>query len=1743
MKKLSKVLVLLLSVALICTGIIFVASADEAKAETASYVAGGETREGSLADAIAAADAGTTVTLLGDCTISAEIAVTKNVTVDLNGYKLTTECASAFNVTNGEAVFNITGTGNITSAGTLVKATADGAKIAITGTGLDGITIDHTGTVEKNRLISLQSNTFSMNNVSINTSSGALVTASDTNTREYTIANTGTSNITFNKVKVVSTLKNLGYGEKGHFFINVSGGSELTIKDSSFYTHNNFMRLADAVGANVKIADSVISVNDTGTTKGGRLAVALVASGFEATATIDIEDSLVEGSGRMFASDSTVATIDVNAYGTTFKILEAETDLAAKKKDGAYLQFNMNSFNLYNSEAGNSCKIIATSALISRTTAAVFAYEPGLRVNFEIITTATDTASGIKVPKTVEDGTVTEWTYGASAADDTYAWVYDPVGDIDAPFVLVDTTTTQVSVADNFNNTSFDGIRLGVATNKTISAENVGVTLITDNKGENFKEYMQLSIGRGSLVAAYETGNAYIKYVVTPYNDSLYTTTITTTDESGETVTETVNVTAKDIYGDSYDGTTRNFNTEKTKEGEIVTVETTTAADPFLITGKNNDATFISENSFTKNKVLINEFDFGCDSEKGFPAMSIALQCRQNGTDVKDSTYKLAINNAGKITDNTLIYGETDNPLTQLNKNEWYRLSAVCYTDTQEIYVYINGVYMGKANAIKEGVTVDENVYFQGFRINVNKTSTHKVGSSFAMDNISVRSYTDYQYSETSDALNSDTAKNYIIAASPRKYMNDALTVYGMPVANISDAVVLSNELGKNVDINSDINLYDVTENVTVDLGVNNVTVGDGSYGFVKNGEKYTFNENYWYNAYKFTGDLANLTSGSYSDSDFTSVGVIKLGFELDIENYYTERTPNYNNYTVNTQNGWVYAYGDTDSVLPKVPDISDLENADENKNVYYLPLLEAVNMTYVIKDADGNITSYGISNDETNDVFRAPVSGSTLVLLTDFTVSGGSDSYIRIYNDAPIVTIDDVVTVNGVTIDNDYTAAEIATMREVASDFKVDLNGNTLNMGSYRLIIGQNVEFSLYSSMPGAAVNMVYKSGSAMAGARSFNMAYLDGTTKWWETADTMLKNMNSRYNFGTYTDRNGNVVKSEMFSMTGAVIFEAATGDSSCSYNIDNIAASRAATTSNGLLVSRYFDGKMTVKNSIISAFGSDKKTWLIDVRQTADGSFHPDVLFENCIILSDSVAQPAVNNGGPSSDDSVNIVFNNCVSNLRLNSAERNHVYFGEGTTGEFLFVGDHYAAEDLVEAYTWEPMTLGEFVEEGVHFVKIHHPVYDSDTQAINYDNYYYFVDNGYAEEFEAQYPGVQYKELPVLTTKIVKEEDAVKVTFNKLDGTAATEVYYVKGADVQARTSNTSNGFNTVALTGDNATYTANALILTYTGWETLPTDVQADVVVNPTYTAKANIEGLKANLSLYADFNVNLYMPVKYADYAAIYFGEKLINTTSATIGDAEYLAATVSQKCNMAGDDIVFTVAVSETINGKLCEAEASVTLSITKYASAILEGEYTDADKVLMYYMLNYANEAEKYIDNASDEKVTALLDTYSAYGEKYNVDYTYNELCDTASLTDVFEEATLDIESSPAFLFTLKDGFAGTVTITYANGINTRNYEVTAESDRTIALENMKVYNFGTILTITAEGEINGEAVSVSGKYSLDTFADYHANNAVNDASETKEASVACLPLIKSLFAYAEVAELYKTNTLADALVVTE
>jgi len=119
--------------------------------------------------------------------------------------------------------------------------------------------------------------------------------------------------------------------------------------------------------------------------------------------------------------------------------------------------------------------------------------------------------------------------------------------------------------------------------------------------------------------------------------------------------------------------------------------------------------------------------------------------------------------------------------------------------------------------------------------------------------------------------------------------------------------------------------------------------------------------------------------------------------------------------------------------------------------------------------------------------------------------------------------------------------------------------------------------------------------------------------------------------------------------------------------------------------------------------------------------------------------------------------------------------------------------------------------------------------------------------------------------------------------------------------------------------------------------------------------------------------------------------------------------------------------------------------------------------------------------------------------------------------ASFGNVFTEVTVSLDSAPKFVLTAKADYVGTVTVSY--GGNEYTYEIT-EGNNKIVVDVMKAYNFGTTVTITAEG--------ASGTYNLDTYAKYIAENGT-DADKA---------IVDAFYNYVTVAAQYKASIEAPA-----
>ncbi len=145
MKKLTKIVVLLLSVALVCTGVVIAVSASAATELDVTKAKGG------------------TLVLNGDVKVSSTIEINEDLTIDLAGNSLTSTANVAFNVV-GRVNFSIIGGGSITVDGGLVKA--DGASIKIAG-GVDGIKLTQTDAINDEPIIYTGSGEHSYTNVDV----------------------------------------------------------------------------------------------------------------------------------------------------------------------------------------------------------------------------------------------------------------------------------------------------------------------------------------------------------------------------------------------------------------------------------------------------------------------------------------------------------------------------------------------------------------------------------------------------------------------------------------------------------------------------------------------------------------------------------------------------------------------------------------------------------------------------------------------------------------------------------------------------------------------------------------------------------------------------------------------------------------------------------------------------------------------------------------------------------------------------------------------------------------------------------------------------------------------------------------------------------------------------------------------------------------------------------------------------------------------------------------------------------------------------------------------------------------------------------------------------------------------------------------------------------------------------------------------------------------------------------------
>ena len=1121
--------------------------------------------------------------------------------------------------------------------------------------------------------------------------------------------------------------------------------------------------------------------------------------------------------------------------------------------------------------------------------------------------------------------------------------------------------------------------------------------------------------------------------------------------------------------------------------------------DPYFVFGDNNNYGNASA-KIADTKVYVVEFDIAADPEYGFPRTSLKVTARSSANANCTTTEMTVLTSDGSFTQGAL---KSYDPSVKLSTQDWNHVTFVMYTDPAaktltaqgnanggRTYIFVNGAPLGYFEAayrntysVANDGAVTHNVaaYIQGPRFDITKTE-HVVGEAFYVDNLIRRTYANYAADgESASAmnpafyLNNNLPKNNI-------FLNKNITVNGHYYGTLDEALKAAMATDSYVELKGDVTVPQiVTTNGRVYTNGYTLALSNEGYGADVELDgttvtKYVFNEAY-------TGEVSY---NMFVENDEYRTVTYKMGRTpaLDTLVVYSEG----GKYKAATVTGWSTKKGGNAEVI--LPVSKALAESGETVNVYAVTTDEKAITSYV-KDAYGKVLLGTTDDNGTNAALKALKDGETIVLCADLNY--GSSTYFG--NNA-------LNSAHGVTLDNDYTDEELAKMKAVAQVIGIDVNGFTVKIFNETSFVfaSNNTVVNCYSSKEGGYIYSraaTIRSGNTeygFYGLRVFGI-YNGGT----ETGSNAMTVSNAHINVGAY-----NGMYRNNLTVSGGVLFEGLTGDNSCSINVDGVIGTRSVQDSSAAIITRAYWGKITVKNSAIL---NPTGTHIIDLK-VEDKYKYNDAHPTPYLYIEDTVL---VNRGGEgdnmvsnnSASTEIAIEYKNVIANGRLNPSNDGDkkTKVNEGVGGSKCDVGTWNGPSGLKTVNYNVPMDLSKYT--GKYIWKVQTPALISKTEGgVNDDIYVYIVTQGYENLVPA---GAKYITLPNIKTITAFSSDIVKVNYADADGKVEKTVEYKKGGNV-----------NTAEYTAK--TLTKNAITLNPTGeWEGETKNLQANVTLTSKYTAKSNVSGLQANLSLYTDFDLNLYIPAQYKDYVSVSDGTDNIVLVPVTVGGKDYLKAVISRNSNEATVGATYVI----TVNEAGYTASTTATLSIASYAEAILKGEsYTEADKQLMYYMLTYANEAYKYFGDKTnyDATITALLTTYADAKGEGMAPQTYAKAIENLAFGTVITEATVNLGSAPAFVFTVAEGFEGTVTVTYAGNTKT----LVIEGGKA-TVNGMKVYNFSSDIIVTAEGTINGEAVTETSTYNLDTFVKYHVNN---DAPE----SVACVDLLKALYDYVTCADLY-------------
>ncbi len=275
----------------------------------------------------------------------------------------------------------------------------------------------------------------------------------------------------------------------------------------------------------------------------------------------------------------------------------------------------------------------------------------------------------------------------------------------------------------------------------------------------------------------------------------------------------------------------------------------------------------------------------------------------------------------------------------------------------------------------------------------------------------------------------------------------------------------------------------------------------------------------------------------------------------------------------------------------------------------------------------------------------------------------------------------------------------------------------------------------------------------------------------------------------------------------------------------------------------------------------------------------------------------------------------------------------------------------------------------------------------------------------------------------------------------------------------------------------------------------------------------------KNSITLGSDLVYNVYVPVndcltlftldgvEYAD-----FTELLKNTVTLDDGNDYYLIS-IPLAAKEAARNIVLAVKV--TVDGRAYSA--TFTMSVVKYAAALLETSTSEEEKTLALDVLQYIRAAYTYFGTTDEEQMAKIDTLLTGYASKPTVEGS--DVVETTGLSS----ATLVLSGKPSIRFYLADGADASAYKFYIGG---KQIKTVVSEDGTYVDTDVYAYELCETVTYT----INGEA---AGSFHINAYYAFVSGTDENSYTGADKAELTALT--ECFWKYLQSARVYRNSVV--------